>query len=187
MAVVWKRLIEQNDVTREPAMRFYLKGEYLAVVKENYDQKAFYLLSSRTGDVLWGTDPDPKKAGISPQPLHSIVIEGEKLYGIQPHPGQGFYLVGLEAKTGKRFLHQEVKGYQGKPQVTLFPAVFGTQVAAQVQDNQDFELRAFDLKDGKELYKLVKKGEVRFGEHGRVSTEVQYGRLVLLSKDKLSL
>ena len=46
MAVVWKRLIDQNDVTREPALRFYLQGGYLVVVKENYDQKALYGLST---------------------------------------------------------------------------------------------------------------------------------------------
>ncbi len=188
MAVLWKRLIDQNDVTREPAMRFALKGEYLLVVKENYDQKAIYMLSSSTGQILWGTDPDPKKAGSSPAPLHSVVIDGEKLYGIQPHPGQGFYLVGVEAKTGKPlFNKQEVKGYTAKPQVKLFSCVYGSQVVARVMENQDFELRAFDTKDGKELQKVTKKGVGPYGVHGRVSAEVQQGRLILLSKDKLSL
>ena len=132
--------------------------------------------------------PDPKQAGSSPAPFHSAVIDGEKLYGIQPHPGQGFYVVGVEAKTGKApFNKQEVKGYAGKPQVKLFPSVFGSQMVARVQENQDFEVRAFDAKDGKELQKVTKKGVGPFGVHGRVSAEVQQGRLILLSKDKLSL
>src|ERR1051325_8871958 len=111
LAVVWKRLIDSNDLTREPAMRFTLKGDYLLVIKENYDQKAIYMLSSKTGEILWGTDPDPKKAGNSPPPFFSAVFDGDKVYGIQPHPGQGFYVVGMDAKTGKSlFSRQEVKG-----------------------------------------------------------------------------
>jgi len=93
MKVAWKRLIDQSDPTREPAMRFALKGDYLAVVKEDFDQKTIYMLSSRTGEVLWNTDP--KVAG-SPQPMHSLIIEGDKVYGVQVHAGQGFHLVGRE-------------------------------------------------------------------------------------------
>ena len=61
----------------------------------------------------------------------------------------------------------------------------GCQLVAQVQDNQDFELRVFDVKNGEELHKIAKKGVGPFGVHGRVSAQVQHGRLVLLSKDQL--
>ncbi len=183
MAIVWKRSIDQSDAAREPAMRFYLKGDYFAALKENFDQKSLYMLSSKTGEVLWNTDPKNAK---SPQPMYSILFDGDKTYGILPHPGQGFYLVGLESKTGKRLFTQETKGYAGKPLVELFPAIFETQCVAAIQDNQDFELRAFDLKNGKEIQKLGKKGVGPIGVHGRVSAEVQNGRLILLSKDQLS-
>ena len=99
MAIVWKRLIDANDATREPPMRFYLKGDFFAALKENFDQKALYMLSSKTGEVLWNTDPKNAK---SPQPMDSILFSGDNAYGILPHAGQGFYFVGLDAKTGKR-------------------------------------------------------------------------------------
>lgn len=183
LGIVWKRLIDASDASREPSMRFYLKGEYFAALKESYDHKAIYMLSSKTGEVLWNTEPKNAK---SPQPMYSVRIEGERTYGILPHQGQGFYFVCVESKSGKRLFTQEVKGYGGKPQVSLFPEMFDKQAVVRVQDNQDFELRAFDLKDGKEVRKVAKKGVGPFGVHGRVSAEVQEGRLILLSKDKLS-
>jgi len=128
MKVVWKRLIDQNDPTREPALRLALKGDYLAVVKEDFDRKAIYMLSSRTGEILWHTDP---KDGDSPQPMHSMVIAGDAIYGIGVHPGQGFYFVGLDCRTGKRlFKRNEQAGYQGKPEVALLPTLFGPHAVA---------------------------------------------------------
>ncbi|MFO7900691.1 MAG: PQQ-binding-like beta-propeller repeat protein, partial [Planctomycetota bacterium] len=49
MRTLWKRLIDANDRTREPPIRFYLGGDYLAVVKEDYDVKAIYMLAGKTG------------------------------------------------------------------------------------------------------------------------------------------
>ena len=43
-------------------MRFALKGDYLAVVKQDYDVKAIYMLSSRTGEVLWQHGPEGRRA-----------------------------------------------------------------------------------------------------------------------------
>ena len=143
MKVVWKRLIDQSDPTRDPAMRFALKGDYLAVVKEDFDRKAIYMLSSRTGEVLWHTDP--KKAD-SPQPLYSMIMEGDALYGLQVHPGQGFYFAGLDCKTGKPlFKRTEEAGYQGKPEAKLLPRLFGPHAVALVRDGQDFEVKVFDV------------------------------------------
>lgn len=183
LTVLWKRLIDNSDVTRDPAIRFALGGDYLAVLKEDYDQKAFYLLSAETGDVLWQTDP---KNAQSPQPLHSTFIAGKVVYGIQPHAGQGFYLVAREAATGKQLFREEVVGYQGKPEVTLRPRRYGNHLIVEVADRQTFELRAFDATSGQNVYTLQQKGVGPFGVHGRVSATVQHGRLVLLSKDKLN-
>ena len=74
-----------------------MRGDYLAVVKQDYDTKAIYMLSSRTGEVLWHTDP--KAAGSTP-PMDSMVMRGGKLYGIRLHPGQAFYFAGVDCRTG---------------------------------------------------------------------------------------
>jgi len=95
MKVAWKRLIDANDMSRLPPMRFELNGDYFAVVKQDYDAKTIHMLSARTGDILWRTDP---KVPTSPQPIYSMVIRDGKLYGIRPHAGQGFYFVGWTAK-----------------------------------------------------------------------------------------
>ncbi len=184
MATLWKRLIDNNDLTREPAMRFALSGRYLAVLKEDYDQKVIYMLSTRTGEVLWHTDP---KNARSPQPMHSMHIDGDRIFGIGVHPGQGFHFVGRDCKTGKLLFQRTVTGYNAKPHVALIPPLLGTHVAVRVQDRQDFELRVFDTRTGKLLHTMKKQGVGPFGVHGRVSTTVQNGRLVLLSKDQLSM
>lgn len=183
LTVLWKRLLDNSDSTRDPAMRLALGGDYLAVLKEDYDQKMLYMLSSRTGEVLWQTEPKNAK---SPQPMHSNLIAGERVYGIQPHAGQGFYLVGREAKTGKPLFREEVAGYQGKPEVRLQPRLYGKHLVVAVADRQTFELRVFDTDSGKNVATLQRKGVGPLGVHGRVSAAVQNGRLILLSKDKLS-
>ncbi|MFO7900240.1 MAG: PQQ-binding-like beta-propeller repeat protein, partial [Planctomycetota bacterium] len=78
LAILWKRLIDNNDLSRRPALRFALSEEYLAVLKEDYDVKALYMLSAKTGEVLWHTDP---KDAESPQPMHSMHIVGDRVYG----------------------------------------------------------------------------------------------------------
>ncbi|MCG3178149.1 MAG: Outer membrane protein assembly factor BamB [Phycisphaerae bacterium] len=184
MKVLWKRLIDSNDLTREPAMRFALGARYMTVLKEDYDQKMIYLLSAATGEVLWKTDPKDSR---SPQPMYSVIIDGEKVYGIQPHAGQGYYVVGREGKTGTLLFRTEITGYDGKPEVNLIPRVIGGHVVARVGDRQMFELRAFELTKGKNVVTVKEKGVGPFDVHGHISGTVQAGRLILLSKDKLSL
>ncbi len=184
MSILWKRLIDQNDLSREPAMRFALNGDYLAVLKEDYDQKAIYMLSSKTGRVLWHTDP---KDGKSPQPIHSMLIHGDTIYGIGVHPGQRFYFVARDCKTGALKFSRGVKGYDARPSVSLLPRLYGGHAVVTVQDRQVFELRGFDAKTGEPVHMIRKKGVGPLGVHGRASVTVQNGRLVMLSKDKLSL
>jgi len=184
MKTRWKRLIDQNDLTREPAMRLALKGGYLAVLKENYDQKAIYMLSSRTGEVLWRTDP---KNARSPQPMFSTLILGDKAFALAPHPGRGFYFVGRDCKTGKQLFSTAMTKYDSRPNVRLRRRAYGDYVVAEVQDRQTFELHMFDVRTGKLVHEVRKKGVGSFGVHGRVSATVQNGRLVFLSKNKLSL
>jgi len=183
MKIAWKRLIDQNDPTREPPMRLALKGEYLAVIKQDFDVKTIYMLSSRTGEVLWHTDP---KVPGSPEPVHSILIEGDRLYGIKPHAGQGFYFSGMDCKTGRNlFAPAEEKGYQSRPLVGLLGESYGGFFVARIQCGQDFELKVFDAKTGSLVQKAAVKGAGSFGEHGQASASVQNGGLVLLGKNEL--
>ncbi|MCE9529879.1 MAG: PQQ-binding-like beta-propeller repeat protein [Planctomycetes bacterium] len=183
LSVTWKRLIDQSDVTRDPAMRFYLGENHFAVLKEDYDLKAFYMLSAVTGEILWQTET---KKGGAVMPLYSMKIADNVAYGIQPHAGQGFYLVARDATKGQQLYREEVVGFQGKPEVSLWPPVYGDHLVVQIADRQTFELRVFNRKTGKQVGILSKSGIAPIGVHGRVSIAVQNGRLVMLSKDKVS-
>jgi hypothetical protein len=142
------------------------------------------MLSSKTGEVLWRTDP---KQPSSPQPIHSMFIEGDRLYGIKLHAGQGFFFAGMDCKTGKPlFKFNEQNGYAGKPQVRLRPTAFGSTVVAEIKDRQEFELKSFDMKTGKLVHAIKRKATGDFGEHGRASATVQNGRMVLLGGTVLS-
>jgi len=185
MKVMWKRLIDNNDASREPPMRMALKGEYLAVVKQDFDIKTIYMLSSQTGNILWNTDP---KNANSARPIHSMVIAGDRLYGIQPHAGQGFYFVCMDCKTGKWvFKPREEKGYGGVPEVQLSPSLYGKVAMVRIKDRQDFELKVFDTKKGSLMHRVQVKGAGNFGEHGRVSATVQDGKLALFGSNELKV
>ncbi|MCX7591143.1 MAG: PQQ-like beta-propeller repeat protein, partial [Kiritimatiellae bacterium] len=183
MRVVWKRLIDANDITREPAMRMALGGDYLAVLKEDYDVKALYMLSSRTGEVLWHTDPrNPETFS----PVHSMFIRDGKLFGIRPHAGQGFYLVCRDCRSGRDiFAPNEQTGYESRPQVALRHEVYGNCLVALVRDRQDFELKAFDATNGSLLHAMRVKATGDFGEHGRASATIHNGRMILLGGNEL--
>jgi hypothetical protein len=190
LLIRWKRLIDSNDRSVEPAMRLALARPYLAVVKRDYDAKTIYMLSSETGRVLWNTNvKDPQ----SPQPVYSMRIHGDRIYGFLPHPGQGFYAVAMDCRTGKTLFRHEHGGYSGRPCARLRPRLFDSPdgkrqyLVVEVQDRQDFELRAIDPRQGGKAVRLLrKKGSGTFGVHGRVSTTVQNGRLILMSKGEMA-
>jgi len=116
-----------------------------------------------------------------------MYIEGEHVYGIGVYPGQGFYFVKRECKTGRRLCRTTVKGYAGKPAVSLVPWNYNGRAVVRVKDRQDFELNVFDMQNGKRLHVLKEKGVGEFGRHGNVSAAIQSGRLVFMAKDKLNL
>jgi outer membrane protein assembly factor BamB len=181
LRTVWKRLIDENDTSRMPAMRLTLEGPWLLVLKEDYDRKSIWMLDSRTGEVLWHTDP---KTG-SPRPIYASMIRGDTIYGLMPHPGQGYYSVGLDCKTGEQRFQHAVEGCNSVPVVRLMPWIFGSYLVAMVQDRQDFELNVLNLKTGERVAKQRKKGTGEFGIHGRVSATVQDGRVVFLTGNRL--
>lgn len=182
--ILWKRLIDNNDVTRQPAMRFALSPKYFAVLKEDYDMDALYMLSTESGGVLWKYDPKDSR---TPRPMDSLLIAGETIYGIEPHAGQGFYVTAYDCASGKNIFRQETADYQAKPEVNLLGNIVGGQLVVTVADRQDFELRTFDAQSGEAQNMVQTKGVGPFNVHGRMSATVQHGRLILLSKDKLSL
>jgi hypothetical protein len=184
MAIAWKRLIDSNDTSRAAAMRFALRGGDLVVVKENYDQKAVYMLDSASGGVRWATNP---KEGNVPRPMYSMFLDGGRLYGIGVYPGQGYYFVCHDCKTGKAIYRTEVSGFESVPKVELVPWNYNGRMIVRLSDRQDFEINVFDLKTGRRIHKMKEKAAGRFGQHGSVSTTVQNGRLIFHAKDKLNL
>jgi outer membrane protein assembly factor BamB len=182
LTILWKRLVDENDVSRPAPMRFSVNEKYFMVLKENFDTKVVYMLSSQTGTALWHTNPKDRK---TPPPFATALLDGEHAYGISYFPGQGYYLVGYASKTGKRIFRTTADGYNSKPQVQLLSKRFGDQLVVRVQDRQDFDMRVFDAKKGKQVHRVQMKGMGTYGIHGRVSATVQNGRTVLLSKDQV--
>jgi outer membrane protein assembly factor BamB len=185
MSIVWKRLIDTNDPTREPRMRFYTKGKFFGVLKEDFTDKAFHMLDSQTGDLLWTSNP---KDGNAPLPSYSVVMDGTKMYGIALHPGQGYLLTAYECATGKKLWGPaKEEGFQQKPKTFLYPHVYDKHLVAQVEDGRNFEMRVYDTASGKILHKITKKGDGPIGVHGRVSGIVQDGKLGFITKDDFTL
>ncbi len=179
---IWKR---KMDVTPHTPIRMVLDGDYLAIIKKDYDVEAIYMISSKTGSVLWRTNP---KNPTTPRPLFSMIISNGRLYGIKKHPGQGFYFTGMDCKTGKDlFRPNEQKGYQSIPVLRLRRAVYGDKLVAEIRDRQDFELKTFDMKTGKLLDTVKVKGLGSLGQHGRASATVQNGCLVLHGKNMVKI
>jgi len=182
LEILWKRLIDNNDSTSVPSLRFALGPNHVSVLKEDYDQKAIHMLSAETDELLWSTDP---KNSQSPRPMHSMSILEDQIYGIEPHPGQAFYFTARNCSTGALVFRTEVTGYQARPQVTLLPEHYGNHLVARTTDRQDFELKSFNMTSGAVEHTLQMKGVGPYDVHGRVSATVQNGRLVMLSKDSL--
>jgi outer membrane protein assembly factor BamB len=182
--ILWKRLIDSNNPYETPAMRFELDDEHFCVVKNNFDIDAIYMFAARTGKLLWRTDP---KNEASPQPIYQMRLKGDRLYGLAPHPGQGFYFECLDAKTGKRLYRTNVEGYDARPTVTLMRRAFGDYWVAKAVDRQDFDLRVFDARNGKNVARLHIKGVGSYGEYGRASATVQDGALALHGLHQLKL
>lgn len=182
MRTVWKRLM---DVDRNTPVRMELRGDYLAVVKKDYDIESIYMLSSRTGQVLWRTDPKDPGGHI---PMYSMFIRRGRLYGIRKHPGQGFYFSGVDCKTGRDiFRKNNQEGYNTAPSVRLRRELYGGTLAAEIRDRQDFELKAFDIQTGRLKQTVRTKGLGRFGEHGRASATVQNGTMILHGKNTVKI
>jgi hypothetical protein len=58
LRIVWKRLIDANDRSQPPAMRFALKDQWLLVLKKDFDKHALLDAeqSNRRGPVAYGPE-----------------------------------------------------------------------------------------------------------------------------------
>ena len=182
MQTLWRRLM---DVTADTPVLMALDREYLAIVKKDYDIESLYMIDSRSGSLLWKTDP---KNPNSTQPLYDLRMRDGKLFGLRLHPGQGFYFTGMDCKTGKSLFRQKAQtGYQTKPRVRLRSNFYGKHLVAEIKDRQDFELKALDTTNGKLSHTVKIKGLGEFGQHGRASCTVQNGCMAIHGKNTVKI
>jgi outer membrane protein assembly factor BamB len=179
---VWKRPI---DVDANTPVRLELHGDYLAVTRKDYDMEAIYMLSSRTGEVLWRTD---RKARRKHVPLYSMFIRNGTLYGIRKHPGQAFFFTAVDCKTGKDVFRPVVQGgYKESPTVRLRKRLYGSALVVEVRDRLNCRLIAFDRRKGKPIHTMDVTKAGNFGEHGRASATVQNGSMILHGKNTVKI
>jgi hypothetical protein len=172
MEMMWKTLLPNIDATKDINMRIVLNEKYIMVIKEDYDRKALYCYSLETGEVLWKTD----------QPIYSMQLEGDMLYGIGNHPGQGFRFVSYDCLKGIKKTDVLIEGYESIPIVRMRNYVYGNNLAVELQDRKNFELIVIDKNTGKVVKKIESKGDGPIGETGRVSMTVQNRHPILFSK-----
>ena len=181
MELVWKTPLANVDLSKDVRMRIEVNEKYVVLIKEDYDRKAIYCYNLLTGDILWNTDPTN---GASPQAIYSLLLEGDMLYGLGIHPGQGFYFVSYDCVKGTRKTNKLVEGYSSVPIVKMRNQTYGKYVVVELQDRKDFEAVVIDKNTGEVAKKVADKGDGPIGEVGRVSITVQDGHPVLFSKVK---
>lgn len=181
MEMVWKTLLSNVDLSKDVKMLVSVNEKYVILVKEDYDRKAIYCYSLQTGDILWATDPT--NSG-SLQAIYSLVLEGDTLYGIGEHPGQGFFFVAYDCASGKQKYRKLNEGFSSTPLVKVRDVVYGKTIAIEVQDRKDFYIMVMDKNTGNVLKKITDKGDGPIGEVGRVAITVQDGFPVLFSKSQ---
>lgn len=181
MELVWKTPLANVDLSKDVRMRVEINEKYVVLIKEDYDRKAIYCYNLLTGDILWNTDPTN---GASPQAIYSLLLEGDMLYGLGIHPGQGFYFVSYDCVKGARKTYKLIEGYSSVPIVKMRNQTYGKYVVVELQDRKDFEAVVIDKNTGAVAKKVAEKGDGPIGEVGRVSITVQDGHPVLFSKIK---
>jgi hypothetical protein len=184
MVVLWKRLIDESDPTREPLMRFRLGGESLWVLKKDFDQDAMWMLSSRTGEVLWHTDPKKPRESA---PMYGAVFSDGQVYGLQVTDANTWRVMGYESATGRKVCDAQSQPFAVKPEVVLDERVRGGHLLLRIADQQEFSLVVFDTQKRQAVHELKQKGTGPFGVHGRVSCTVQGGFVALLTKTVLTI
>ena len=127
--------------------------------------------------------PDPAN-GNSLQAIYSLLLEGDVLYGIGLHPGQGFYFISYDCAKGTKKIAKLMDGYNSVPVVRLRENVYGKHLVFEVQDRKDFQILIVDKNTGEVVKKVSEKGDGPIGEVGRVGIAVQNGHPILFTKDQ---
>lgn len=179
MDLSWKTPLLNVDLSKDLKMRIAVNEKYVTLIKEDYDRKAIYCYNMANGEILWNTDP--ANSG-SAQPIYSMLIEGDILYGIGEHPGQGFFFTAYDCTKGVIKFKKLIEGYGSIPLVRIRPLVYDKHLAIELQDRKDFQLLIVDKNSGEIVKKVSEKGDGPIGEGGRVSMTVQDGHPVLFSK-----
>ena len=179
MEMVWKTPLSNVDLSKDLKMRIAINEKYVTLIKEDYDRKAIYCYNLATGDILWSTDPT--NSG-SLQAIYSMQLEGDMLYGIGEHPGQGYYFVAYDCSKGTKKFSKIQEGYSSPPIVKLRDHIYGKHLVVELQDRKNFEVIVFDRNTGEVVKKVADKGDGPIGEIGRVAVTVQDGHPVLFSR-----
>jgi outer membrane protein assembly factor BamB/tetratricopeptide (TPR) repeat protein len=179
MEMIWKTPLANVDLSKDLKMRVTMNEKYVVLIKEDYDRKAIYCYNLLTGDVMWNTDPT--NSG-SLQAIYSLQLDGDTLYGIGEHPGQGFFFVAYDCTKGTKKFNKIYEGFGSVPIVKLRDKIYGKNVVAEVQDRKDFQIIVLDKTSGEATKKVSDKGDGPIGEIGRVAITVQDGHPVLFSK-----
>lgn len=109
-------------------------------------------------------------------------LEGDMLYGIGQHPGQGFYFVSYDCSKGNRKINKLIDGFASNPIVNMRKHIYGKHVVIEVQDKKDFHIIVLDKNSGEIVKKVSDKGDGPIGDIGRVAITIQDGHPVLFSK-----
>lgn len=179
MDMIWKTPLSNVDRSKDLKLRLAINDKYVTLIKEDFDRKAIYCYGLSNGDILWNTDPT--NSG-SPQPIYSMVLEGDMLYGIGEHPGQGFFFVSYDCAKGTRKVKKLLEGYSSVPTVRLRNEIYGKHVVVELQDRKDFQIIVLDKNSGEVVKKVADKGDGPIGEIGRVAMTIQNGHPILFSK-----
>jgi len=181
MSMLWKTPLLNIDITKEIKIRFEMNDKYIIVLKENFDKKELYCYDLFTGDILWKTDPTNNN---SPQPIYSLLFDGDILYGLGEHPEQGFILIAYDCSKGIQKFKKVSEGYSSKPSVNLRKEIYGNNIIVELQDRKDFKIIVFNKNSGEILKTISEKGDGPIGEIGRIGIIVQGGRPILFNKNQ---
>jgi outer membrane protein assembly factor BamB/tetratricopeptide (TPR) repeat protein len=187
MTIRWKRLIDASDPTQDPAMRLKLGAAedgapLLWVLKQDFDQKAMWVLDAATGEVLWHTDPKKPRES---EPMYGALFHGGRVYGLQVTDANTWRLLGFEARTGKKVLDWQSPPFAVKPEAVLDRRVSGAYLLVRLADQQEFSTVVYDVAAKRPAHQALVKGMGPYGVAGRVSYTVQGGYLAMLTKTEL--
>jgi len=181
MDMIWKTSLSNVDIAKDLRMRMVINDKYIVVLKEDFDIKALYCYQLSTGDILWSSDSGKSKG---PNPIYSMRLDGDMLYGIGEHPGEGFYFVAHDCAKGVRKVYKAFEGYESVPLVNIRNNIYGNHIVIELQDRKLYEMIVLDKNTGELVKKIQDEGDGAIGEVGRVSMTVQNGHPILFSLSK---